>query len=158
MKLIESHSKKEIEGEISRISLKELKKLKKNKDFSFDWSLESDNQVFKITIKEQEEILGIASIIDFPEEFRIHINLIEASKLHRGKQKPIQNIIGCLIAYICQISFKRGYEGFVSLTPKTKLVDYYRNNYGFQQMGTQMAVYYEISNSLILKYIGDEKI
>jgi len=158
MKLIETKTGNKIEGEIEKISDRELKKFKKHKNFSFDWSVESNNQVFKIILKEKEEVLGIVSVIDISEELRLHINLIEASKEYRGKNKPIQNIVGCMIAYVCQMSFIKGYEGFVSLTPKTRLVNYYRDKYGFQEMGNQMAVFYEISNSIILKYFGDEEI
>ncbi len=59
---------------------------------------------------------------------------------------------------MCQLSFERGYEGFVSLVPKTELVKYYKQRYGFEEMGNQMAVYYELSNSIIEKYLGNEKV
>lgn len=158
MNLINTKTGEKIAGIIEKAEKKELKKLAKLKNFVFDWSLETGNQVFKIKQEDKKEILGLISLIDVSEEFRIHINLIESASEYRGKNKLIQNIPGCLIAYACQISFKRGYEGFVSLTPKTRLINYYRDQYGFVQMGTQMAIYYEISNSIILKYIGDEEI
>jgi len=158
MKLTETKTNDYLDGQIEKISKAEFKKLKRNEDFDFDWSLEVGNEVYKIIIKDKKEILGLISLINFPEEFRIHINLIESSKIHRGKKKLIKNISGCLIAFTCQISFERGYEGFVSLTPKTELVKYYNKIYGFQEMGNQMAVYYELSNLIIQKYLSDEKI
>ena len=97
------------------------------------------------------------SLIDISKELRIHINLIESSKIHRGKQKKIKNIPGSLISYACKIAFEKGYDGFVSLTPKTKLINYYAS-YGFVQVGTQMAIFLEASKLLILKYIGDEEV
>ena len=98
------------------------------------------------------------SIIDVPEELRIHINLIESSKIHRGENKSIKHIPGCLISFACRSAFIKGYGGFVSLKSKTKLKEYYRNSYGFIEMGTQMAIYNEASNLLIEKYSDDEKI
>ena len=157
MNLIETLTGDKLEAEIVSMSKIELRKFEKHEHFIFDWSTESVNDVFKVKLKEGDEVLGMVSVIDIPGELRMHINLIEASKKYRGKNKPIQNIVGCLIAYVCKMSFKNGYEGFVSLTPKTKLVNYYKN-YGFRPVGNQMAVFYEISNSIIQKYYGDEEI
>ncbi|MGB0932400.1 MAG: hypothetical protein ACPGVB_16580, partial [Chitinophagales bacterium] len=56
------------------------------------------------------------------------------------------------------ILFQKGYDGFVSLIPKTQLVDYYHEKYGFVQVGKQMAVFEELSQAIISKYQGDEKI
>lgn len=158
MKLIETKTGKKLDATIERLIKSAIKKLKGNKKFIFDWSLELDNGVYKINLIEEEEILGLISIIDFPEEFRLHINLIESSKKYRGKKKLLDNIPGCLIAFVCQLSFKKGYEGFVSLVPKTELIKFYNNKYGFEQMGSQMALYYEKSNSVIDKYLGNEKV
>ena len=49
----------------------------------------------------------------------------------------------------------KGYGGFVSLIPKTQLIDY-RSIYGFEQYGRQMAVFYERSQAIIKKYLDDE--
>lgn len=158
MKLIDTKTGKKLDATIEKLIKSAIKKLKGNKKFTFDWSLEIENDVYKINLIDEEEILGLVSIIDYPEEFRLHINLIESSKEHREKKKLLDNIPGCLIAFVCQLSFERGYEGFVSLVPKTELVKYYKERYGFEQMGNQMAVYYELSNSIIEKYLGNEKI
>jgi len=158
MKLIDTKTGEKLDGSIEKLMKSAIKKLKRSKKFTFDWALEIENDVYKINLVEKEEILGLISLIDYPEEFRLHINLIESSKVYRGKKKLLDNIPGCLIAFTCQLSFEKGYEGFVSLVPKTKLVKYYNKKYGFEQMGNQMAVYYEISNSIIEKYLGNEKV
>lgn len=157
MNLIDKKTSKILNAIIEKVEIIELSKLQKNKNFTFNWSLESNKEVYKIKIKEKKEILGLISLIDYPNEFRIHINLIESSKQYRGKNKSILHIPGCLIAFSCRLAFKKGYEGFVSLIPKTKLIKYYQS-YGFVQIGTQMAIYGEIANQLILKHIGDEEI
>lgn len=158
MKIIDTKTGKRIDATIEKLIKSVIRKLQGNKSFIFDWSLELENDVYKISLLGEEEILGLVSIIDYPEEFRLHINLIESSKAYRGKKKLLDNIPGCLLAFVCQMSFERGYEGFVSLIPKTELVKYYSQRYGFEQMGIQMAVYYEISNSIIEKYLGNEKV
>lgn len=158
MNLVSKQTGKKLSGVIEDVTIDDLKQIGKSKEFGFDWGLESGNHLFKIRLLGSKTILGLMSLTDFPEEFRIHINLIESSMVHRGKKKEILNIPGCLIAFACKMAFKNGYEGFVSLTPKTQLSKYYSETYGFLQFGNQMAVVEEISESLIQKYIGNEEI
>jgi len=158
MKLINIETGETLIGEVEELSSIDLKNLQKKKNFNFDWSKESQYLIHQIHIKGEEEILGLMSIIDIPKEFRIHINLIESSMKHRGKGKQIDNIAGCLISYCCKLAFEKGYDGFVSLIPKTQLINYYHKTYGFVQVGTQMAVFDEQSRLIISKYQGDEEI
>ena len=97
------------------------------------------------------------SLIDYPDEYRIHLNLIEVEKRNQGQKKEIENIVGCLIAFACQIAFDRDYLGFVSLQPKTRLVDLYQDRYGFRQYGRLLAVEQQSSMALIDKYLNDEQ-
>jgi len=156
MKLIFVETGEMVEGIIEKVSGDELKKIKGSKDFTFDWNKEIENEVYKIQIKGGNDILGLISLIDIPKEFRIHISLIESSKENKGKNKKIKRIPGCLIGFTCRLAFDRGYDGFVSLVPKTTLVEHYQNAYGFVHAGWQMAVFMESARALILKYIDDE--
>jgi len=135
------------------LTAKDFKNIKKDKQFSFDWEEEKKYEVFKLILKEENEIVGLIAIIDIPEELRLYIHLLEISKDNIGKNKKIERIAGCLIAYICRISFSKGYGGFVSLVPKTKLINHYQKEYGFAQFGRQLAVLGEISKNLTLKYL-----
>lgn len=158
MKLIDKKTGKKLNGVIEKVSEDDLIRIKKEKNFGFDWDLEIDNQLFKLKLTETDKILGLISLIDYPEELRMYINLIESSKIYRGKNKTILNIPHCLIAFTCKIAAKKGYGGFVSLKPKTRLINYYANTYGFIHFGNEMAVLGEISEALIQKYMGDEEI
>lgn len=63
------------------------------KEYLFDWKLERYNEVYKIYLKsEQNSILGLMSLEDYPKEYRININLLESSKPNKGKRKTIDNI------------------------------------------------------------------
>ena len=157
MKLVNIETGEELIGEIKRISSSELSKLKNSKNFTFDWSIEEENDVYFISQRGKKTILGLVALIDYSLEFRIHINLIESRKDQRGKIKTIGNIPGCLIAFACRESFKKGYGGFVSLMPKTQLIPYYEE-YGFVEVGFLMAIAGEDSKSLISKYFEDEEI
>lgn len=159
MNVIDKSTGNELDAIIERISESDLNKIKKNKGFVFDWEMEKENEVDKIRLDEDEKnILGLVSLIDIPGEFKIHLNLIEVSRINIGQAKRLDKIAGCLIAYACSLAFLRGYGGFVSLLPKTELVDLYQKKYGFKQFGRLLAVEFESSKFLIDKYIGDEKI
>jgi len=142
---------------IGELTAADIAKIRRSKEFVFDWELEQPTELYKLYLKDDEsQILGLLSLKDYPEELRIHINLIEVIKSQVGKTKTLDHIAGCLIAYACALAFSRGYEGFVSLQPKTRLIDLYQDKYGFRQYGRLLAVEYEISKQLIDKYIGDE--
>jgi hypothetical protein len=131
--------------------------VQKGNEFLFEWELEKRHEVYKLFLKEEENtILGLISLIDYPDKLRIHINLIEVAIEQVGKGKEFDHIAGCLIAFACSLSFKKNYEGFVSLTPKTNLIRLYQEKYGFRQFGRMLGSEYQQSKNLIDKYIGDE--
>lgn len=155
--LINKNSGKLLDSLIEKVVKSDFKFISKSQQYIFDWSEESENEVFKIFLKDQDDrILGLISLVDLPNEYRIHINLIEIGRDNRGKDKEIENIAGCLIAFACQLAFDKNYFGFVSLKPKTRLVDLYQNKYGFRQFGRLLAVEQVSAMSLINKYLDNE--
>ena len=153
MLVIHRKTRKALKAEIKNLTENDLKFIQHKKRFSFDWRLEKAYDCFKLVIKDTNNILGLMSLIDYPNELRIEIHLIELSKEHKGKDKKIGRIAGCLIAYACRIAFSKGYDGFVSLVPKTTLIKHYQETYGFQKLGRQMALSEESSKKLIDKYL-----
>ncbi|MFT5647034.1 MAG: hypothetical protein ACI976_001723 [Aureispira sp.] len=156
MKIINTHTNKEYVGEIEKVKKSDVQKLKGNKNFSFDWSLEVENDVYKVKREGKNETLGLMSLSDIPKEKRIHINLIEASKENVGKGKKFKNIAGNLLAFACKMAFKKGYDGFVSLLPKSKIIVIYIG-YGFKAFGKNLAIFMTASKNLISKYLGDNE-
>ncbi len=158
MGLIKKDSGEPLKSTIEKVIESNYKLIKSSSEFEFDWEVENENEVYKIyLLDKEEEILGLMSLMDFPSEDRIHLNLIEVGASNRGKEKQIDHIAGCLIAFACQLAFIRGYFGFVSLQPKTKLISLYENKYGFQRYGRLLAVDQEASKKLINTYLKDEK-
>jgi len=51
-----------------------------------------------------------------------------------GPGKKLDRIAGCLIAFACKESFKRGHDGCIFLIPKTYLINHYQEKYGFHYM------------------------
>lgn len=153
MKLFNKLTNNEFEAEIVEINEDELKSIVKTKRFGFDWTKEQGFVIFKIVKEKEDEALGLMSLIDYPKEFRVHINLIENSSENKGKDKEVDRIAGCLIAYAAQISFEKGYLGFTSLVPKTELIGLYINKYGFKQFGRQLALDRMEAVAIINKYL-----
>lgn len=157
MPLRDKKTGKTLKSVIEKVIKSDYKLISKSKEYTFKWSEESKNEVYKIYLKSQDnEILGLMSLVDYPEEYRIHLNLIEVGSSNIGKSKEIENIAGCLIAFACQIAFDKDYFGFVSLKPKTRLIDLYQDRYGFRQFGRLLAVEQRSSTALINKYLNDE--
>jgi len=85
-------------------------------------------------------------------ERRCEIRLLELSRENRGDFKVYDRLAGCLIAFACKLSFKEGFNGFVSLIPKTVLISHYMRKCFFSPMGAQLYVDGEISITLITDY------
>ena len=53
-------------------------------------------------------------------------------KLHRGppfnlgRNKLYEGVAGNLVAFVCKISFQKGFDGYVSFTAKTRLIEHYQ--------------------------------
>ncbi len=154
MYLINTKTGENVDAVIERVTEEEIRGINKNGRFGFDWKAEKEFEVYKIRLKESDEILGLMSLIDWPEELRIEIHLLESSKENVGsKSKLYGNIAGCLIAYACGTSFERGYAGFISLVPKTKLRKYYISEYHMEEGGRSVFSDTENSMALIEKYL-----
>ncbi len=152
MQLFHKPTQTLVEAEIELIAKDDWRAIKKNR-FGFDWKTEKHLEVYKLFLPEDGKILGLMSLADVPEEFRIEINLLESSIENVGRDKEYEHIAGCLIAFACRLAFQRGYQGFVSLTPKTKLIGHYQKAYGFEQFGRQFGTDFYNSKRLIQKYL-----
>lgn len=140
-------------AKIQRLKDEQFKLIESDERFGFDWSKEKGYDVYQINLANREDVLGLISLEDISKELRIFMRLIEVSKENQGAEKEYENIAGCLIAYACMIAFAKDYEGFVSLIPKTELIDHYRNNYGFAEGGTHIYLEGKKAEGLIEKYL-----
>jgi hypothetical protein len=155
MYLLHRETQEEVPVEILQISPAQVKKIMKTKQFEFNWLKEVHHQIYALRILESKEIVGLMALWDVPKEARFEIVLLELSKNNIGRNKILDRIAGCLIAFACRQAYK-GYAGFVSLIPKTHLIEHYKKNYGFISFGKQLAVFKEKSEFLIQKYLSDD--
>ncbi len=141
--------------DVHPISKVDLKKITKNKGWLFNWADEyklTDRRVFKLTIRNNPEIIqGLLSISDLNDHYYLH--LIESSPFNLGKNKLYEGVPGNLFAFTCKISWDKGYQGFISFTSKTKLVDHYEKTLGATHIGGQkMVIFPKEALKLIKKY------
>lgn len=139
---------------IEHINLSDLVELH---TFEFDWSKESKYETYKLSLASNRQILGLVSIERIVEELRIEVRLLEISIENVGRRKKYDGIAGILLAFACKESFKSGFYGFVSLIPKTGLINHYKEKYGFKQFGRHMAIELAASELLMKKYLSDEE-
>ncbi len=158
MKLRDTTSGDLLESTINRIIESDYERVANSGEYVFDWKLERYADVYKISLfLSENEILGLMSIDDYPDETRINVNLIEVGNANRGRGKAIDGIAGCLLAFAAKISFSLNYNGFVTLEPKAELVDHYRSKYGFEELSYLMFIEGKKSSALINKYMNNEE-
>ena len=135
MVLEDTSSGEKFEAVIEPMTVNDFKAVKKDKIRfdSFNWSKYKNQEVYKLRLVTDEPILGIMCLVDHPGEGinAIEIELLEIAADSRRGKKKFAHIAGCLIAFACREAFKRGYEGWVFLIPKTYLLRHYPAKYGF---------------------------
>ncbi len=133
----------------------DLKNVTKKKGWLFNWATEfklTDRQVFKLTIRNNPEIIqGLLSISEYNDHYYLH--LIESAPFNLGKTKLYEGVPGNLFAFTCKSSWDKGYQGFVSFTSKTRLIEHYEKTLGATSVGRhKMVIFPQEALKLIKKY------
>lgn len=88
---------------------------------------------------------------DYNDHYYLH--LIESAPFNIGKNKLYEGVPGNLFAFTCKTSWDKGYQGFVSFTSKTKLIDHYKKMLGATSVGGfKMVIFPKQAFHLISKY------
>jgi hypothetical protein len=67
MKIVSSETGEEFEAVVERASDADLRRVKREKKFLFDWTLYNDYDVYKLRLVGESEILGLMAVGEFPE-------------------------------------------------------------------------------------------
>ena len=106
------------------------------KKFSFNWNLEKERTVYKLTAKGDSTILGLMSVTIVTTDQLVEIRLLAVAMEQIGKEKKIDRIAGNLIAFAARLAVKEfGANAAITLIPKTALRQHYINRYGFEPAG-----------------------
>jgi hypothetical protein len=161
MKVLEVATGKEHKIVIERVTEDDLKKLTVKRYF-FKWKEEGQSsELYKLRLEADEDIKAVMALVHYPDEFRIEIKLLAASKENvinkkeKGKkQKEFGGLAGNMIAFACRLAVVHyGEKACVSLLPKTELKDHYIMEYGMADGGWQVFLESRPLLDLIAKYI-----
>jgi hypothetical protein len=124
-------------------------------DWLFDWHSQLDlidREVYKLTIIGNPNVIqGLVSFSDRGDH--IYINLIESSEFKRGKNKIYFGVPGNLVAFVCKVSFEKGYDGFVAFDAKTNLIKHYQETISATHFkGTRMFIKPDSALKLVNQY------
>lgn len=141
--------------DVHPVSKASIKNVTKKSGWLFNWTNEfklTNRQIFKLTIRNNPDIIqGLLSISDYNDHFYLH--LIESAPFNLGKNKLYEGVPGNLFAFTCKCSWDKGYQGFVSFTSKTRLIEHYEKTLGATNIGGhKMVIFPQESLKLIKKY------
>ena len=128
--------------EVSNFTTKDLKQSTKKNGWNFNWKQELTNnsrEVYKLTIVNNPDI--IQGLISFTiKDDHIYMDLIESAPFNLGRNKIYEGVPGNLVAFACKVSFQRGFDGFLSFTAKTKLIEHYEKTLGAYHFGNHLMI------------------
>lgn len=141
--------------EVLLVGNSDYKSLSKARYF-FDWKEERNEEVYKLVMKGQNDILGLVSIERIPTEFRVHIRLLTVSKENVGRGKVFKKVAGNLIAHVAKIAVADyGELACVSLRPKSSIAQHYINKYNMNVTGLTLSLEVPEIIDLINQYDHD---
>ena len=140
MNILETSTGKKYTVEIMPVESADYKKIGKERYF-FDWSIEKNQEVYKLQKIGSSDILGLISLERIPNEWRIHIRLLTVSIENKGNGKEYDKIAGNLIAHAAKIALMEfGEFACVSLRPKSRIAQHYIEKYSMNVTGMTLSL------------------
>ncbi len=81
----------------------------------------------------------------------IYMDLIESAPFNLGRNKIYEGVAGNLVAFACKVSFQRGFDGFLSFTAKTKLIEHYEKTLGTYHFGNHLMILETKASSILVE-------
>ena len=138
--------------DVLRFTKTDLKQVTKKNGWNFNWKIElldNTKEVFKLTIPNNPNIIqGLISLTLEPDH--IYMHLLENAPFNIGQSKLYEGVAGNLVAYACKLSFQKGFDGFVSFTAKTKLIEHYERTLGAYTLGGHRMIIPTKSSQILL--------
>lgn len=123
--------------------------------WNFDWSREKNVHALYVEVPEESEVIqGLISLK--VEGGYIEVEHVESAPHNRGKSGKYARIGKHLFAFAAKVSYDLGFDGYLALTPKTKLISHYES-YGFKSYSfSRMVLEQKEAVKLIDLYYGGE--
>ena len=155
MNVVEVLTGKIYQIEVLLVESSDYKILTKTRYF-FDWKEEKDQEIYKLVMIGQNDILGLISIERIPSEWRIHIRLLTVSLENKGEKKIFEKIAGNLIAFVSKIAIADfGELACISLRPKSSIAQHYIIKYNMNVTGATLSLEVPEIIDLINQYDND---
>ena len=156
MYVVEVSTLKKFAVEVLPVESSDYKSLSKQRYF-FDWRAEKREEVYKLVLKGQRDILGVVSMERIPSEWRMHIRLLTVAKENAGSRKVFENVAGNLIAHVAKLAVTEfGALACVSLRPKSSIAKHYIDKYNMRITGKTLSLEVPEIIDLINHYDKDE--
>lgn len=139
--------------EISILNSEDIKTISKKNGWVFDWKLEFRNpikEVYKLTIIGNPNIIQGLVCIEVKSD-HVFMHLIESAPFNKGKNKVYNGVPGNLVAFVCKLSFQRGFQGAISFLSKSQLIEHYEKTLGAFHLSNRVMI---IETKEALKLIG----
>lgn len=108
-------------------------------------------RVFKLIDSATHTAQGGISMSD--EGDHVYVHLIESASHNRADPRIYVNVARLLISYAGQRSIDIGADGYLALTPKTALIDYYAKQFrAYPLPGGKMGIHGHVIKILISVY------
>jgi hypothetical protein len=136
----------------------DLQQVSKKEGWKFNWKTEfstPEKEIFKLVVERQEAVIqGLVSLT--VKSGYVEMHLVENAPFNIGKDKIYQGVAGNLVAYVCKLSFEKGFEGNVLFFAKTKLIRHYEQSLGAVHVGGQrMIIFPREATMLVNRYFPD---
>jgi len=141
--------------DVHRLTQSDLKQITKKNGWNFNWRSEfvdQSKEVYKLTITDNPDI--VQGLISFTiNADHIYMDLLESAPFNLGRNKLYEGVAGNLVAFACKTSYQHGFEGYISFTAKTKLIEHYKKTLNAILFGGQlMIINSHAADILINKY------
>ena len=106
--------------------------------WNFNWladDLESA-EIYKLGAVGDDTAQGLVAVTDFPRDMAVYVNIAESAPHNLGQGRKYSGVGGHLFAIAAQISWDKGYGGFLFLDAKnSELVEHYKRTLGAVLLG-----------------------
>lgn len=156
--LIERKTKKIHTAEITIAKSKDIPFKKDGWKFNWRNLYKTDSAlILKISLLESPNVMEGMMMLTILFDEMVYMDNVEVAPHNYGKNKKFENVAGSLIAFACLEAFiigKNAYNGFLSFTSKTELIELYAQKYGaIIAMNSRMYIDSEIAKKLINQYL-----
>jgi len=147
--------------EVLPLEKPDLLQLTKKNKWKFNWKEEynaSDREIYKLTIIGNFSVIqGVVSTTI--SDGYMEMPLIESAPFNYGNHKMYNGVAGNLVAFVCKLSFERGFDGYVGFIAKTKLIAHYEKTLGAVHIGAQRMIIQKPQAAILVnKYFPTFKI